>query len=429
MAKVRFFGAVVATATAVVALAIPTGAWATNGYFQHGYGTASKGMAGVAVALPEDTQSVIANPAGVALLGNRVDIGLGFFMPDRDVTAAGGGNVPDGVYDSENELFLIPDFGVNYKFTPDTALAITLTANGGMNTEYKTNPFVNFAAGAGLTASKPAGVDMAQSALGITLAHKIGNHSFGVTPTVAVQRFKAYGLQGFTGASKYSNHVTDQGYDYSGGGGFRVGYMGTFFDDLTVGVSYQSRLWMSKYSKYKGLFANEGEFDVPPVVGAGLAYRVPSTRVTLGFDWQWIQYRQVEAVGNDGVMNLNTLAGERRLGGNDHAPGFGWNDVHVFKLGLSWQALDQLTLRAGVSHNTGVYSDHDMLFDILAPATVRTHASVGATYDFDENHSLGFSYTRGFSNSIDGTHVSNGTGTLDHRMDQHDVMAGYTFRW
>jgi long-chain fatty acid transport protein len=419
-------GAIIAAGT--TAVAFHGTAWATNGYFQHGYGTASKGMAGIGVALPQDTQSVIANPAGVATLGDRVDIGIGFFMPDRDVTATGGGTVTNGVYASENELFLIPDFGVNYKFTPDTALAITLTGNGGMNTEYKTNPFATFTAA---TSSTPAGVDLAQTALGVTLAHRIGNHSLGISPTLAVQRIKAYGLQAFTGVSKYSNHVTDQGYDYSGGGGVRIGYMGTFFDDLTVGVSYQSRMWMSKFTKYKGLFANEGEFDVPPVVGAGLAYRVPSTKVTLGFDWQWIQYRQVEAVSNDGVMSLNSLAnaGERRLGGNDHAPGFGWNDVHVFKLGVSWQALERLNLRAGVSHNTGVYSDHDMLFNILAPATVRTHASVGATYDFDANHSLSLAYTRGFSNSIDGTHVSNGAGTLDHRMDQHDVMVGYAFRW
>lgn len=48
-------------------------ALATNGYFSHGYGVKSLGMAGVGIALPQDGLAAATNPAGEAFLGNRAD--------------------------------------------------------------------------------------------------------------------------------------------------------------------------------------------------------------------------------------------------------------------------------------------------------------------------------------------------------------------
>lgn len=400
---------------------------ATNGYFQHGYGAGAKAMAGVGTALPQDTATVMHNPAGIVYLGNRVDIGIGAFMPDRDITATGGGTVTDGVYNSSEKLFLVPDIGVSYKIDADQSLSLTMNANGGMNTEYKTNPFGPF--GGGANYSSPAGVDLAQAFLGFTYARKFGNHAFGITPTFAVQKFKAYGLQAFTGVSVDSDHVTDNGYDWSYGVGFRVGYLGKFMDDrLSVGVSYQNEMQMTKLDKYQGLFANRGDFDIPAALNVGVAYGV-TPKLTVGMDYQWIMYRGVDSVGNDGVMSLNSLAGEARLGGYNHAPGFGWNDVHVLKIGAMYKMNDALTLRAGASYNTETYTDHDMLFNILAPGVIRAHLSAGASYEVKPGHSVNFAYTHAFSASESGTHVSNGNGTLKHRMDQNEVFVGYNYRW
>jgi long-chain fatty acid transport protein len=48
---------------------------ATDGYFSHGYGVKSQGMGGVGIALPQDAIAAAANPAGLGLIGDRVDFG------------------------------------------------------------------------------------------------------------------------------------------------------------------------------------------------------------------------------------------------------------------------------------------------------------------------------------------------------------------
>ena len=57
----------------------PMTALATNGYFSHGYGTISKGMAGAGTALSQDSIAAATNPAGMAFVGNRIDGGFEVF--------------------------------------------------------------------------------------------------------------------------------------------------------------------------------------------------------------------------------------------------------------------------------------------------------------------------------------------------------------
>ena len=55
---------------------LPVTASATNGYFTHGIGARSLAVAGVGVALPQDGLAAAINPAGIARLGNRLDLGV-----------------------------------------------------------------------------------------------------------------------------------------------------------------------------------------------------------------------------------------------------------------------------------------------------------------------------------------------------------------
>lgn len=57
-------------------LLLSASAAATNGYFTHGTGIRSQGMAGVGQALPLDSLGVTMNPVATALVGNRLDVGL-----------------------------------------------------------------------------------------------------------------------------------------------------------------------------------------------------------------------------------------------------------------------------------------------------------------------------------------------------------------
>ena len=58
-------------------------ATATDGYFAHGYGVKSQGMGGVGIALPQDAIAAASNPAGMGLIGDRMDVGMTWFRPQR----------------------------------------------------------------------------------------------------------------------------------------------------------------------------------------------------------------------------------------------------------------------------------------------------------------------------------------------------------
>jgi long-chain fatty acid transport protein len=63
----------------LAALLLSTQALATDGYFSHGYGVKSQGMGGVGIALPQDALAAATNPAGMGLIGDRIDFGVTWF--------------------------------------------------------------------------------------------------------------------------------------------------------------------------------------------------------------------------------------------------------------------------------------------------------------------------------------------------------------
>jgi long-chain fatty acid transport protein len=427
----------------------PVAAYSTNGYMSHGYGIASKGMAGAGMALPQDSLSMFSNPAGLTRLGKRLDAELEFFSPDRqykanaDFAPPPSPSVPPGRYKSDNDLFLIPGFGVNLPLDDKSTIGIALAGQGGMNTEYDTATFTNFAAPSGspqnptgeFTATEPTGVDLAQMALGITYARElppfeglgITRQSIGITPIVAVQRFKATGLQPFRALSVSPDNVTNNGYDYSYGGGARIGWLASLLhDQLNIGVSYQSKLWMSDFSKYKGLFASGGSFDIPATVNAGLAFML-TPKLTVAADFRRIFYSDIDALSNPNDISFDQIAANpnTRLGG-DKGLGFGWQDINVYSIGMQYQLNEKWTLRAGYSKGDVPWKNVNTLFNILAPATIETHASLGGSYRLNRKSSINFAYTHAFTNTVQGTSTFTGPQTGYVRMQQNMLQIGYS---
>ena len=437
-----------ALATLTLCLVAPA-ADATNGYMSHGYGTTSKGMAGAGSALPQDTLSVFNNPAGLVRLGKRYDVELELFSPKREYKANDdfapppSPSVPPGTEESKNDYFLIPGFGINLPLNDKSTIGIALAGQGGMNTEYDTATFANFAAPPGspqnptgaFTATEPTGIDLSQVALGVTYARELGafaelgitRQSIGITPILAAQRLKARGLQPFKALSVSPDNVTDNGYDYSYGGGVRVGWLGSLLrDQLNVGISYQSKLWMTDFGQYKGLLAKGGNFDIPAVFNIGLAFMI-TPKLTMVADYKRIFYGDIDSLSNTNDITFNqiTTNPDYRLGGNDGL-GFGWDDINVYSVGLQYQANEKLTLRTGYSYADAPWKDVNTLFNVLAPATVEQHASLGATYNLDKQSRINFAYTHAFRNTIEGTSTFTGPQTGYVRMLQNIVQISYS---
>ena len=371
--------------TPLCLLLATTAAQATNGYFPHGYGIKAKGMAGASTAMAQDSLGGATNPASMVWVGNRIDVGADVFMPKRDAERSGAGfPTLNGKVDSGRTAFLVPEFGYNRMMGSDMSLGVSVYGNGGMNTSYPQGnfncggPAANMLCGGGNL-----GVDLMQLIIAPTLAYKLNaQHAVGVSLLLGYQRFKAYGLQAFDNAPGFPpftgapGSVTNNDYDSSTGVGVRLGYQGRLSDTVTIGASYAPKMNMGNFDKYRGLFAGAGGFDIPSHYHIGIAF-TPSPAVTVALDFGRINYSDVPSVGNPTAMPAPL--------GAANGPGFGWQDIDVFKLGVAWKMSNALTLRAGYNKGDNPIVAANVTFNILAPGVMKDHYTAGFTYALDKD--------------------------------------------
>lgn len=401
------------------AVLAPGLALATNGYLSHAYGVKAQGIAGVGIALPQDGLAAATNPAGTAFIGNRVDLGLTWFSPNRNAEITGNGAGLNGSYDgNDTRNFFIPEIGYVQQVNPQIAAGVAVYGNGGMNTDYGSNPFRAFGA------SGSVGVNLEQLFVSPSIAWKLNeNHALGLAVNFAYQRFKAEGIQPFALASQSPGNFTNRGTDSSTGWGFRLGYTGKLTPDLTVGATYASKTWTGKFDKYQGLFAEEGGFDIPANFGVGLAWKATSA-LTLAADVQRIQYSDVKSVGNP----LGQLFSGNAFGSPD-GPGFGWKDVTVAKIGVSYD-IKEWTLRAGYSHATQPIPGSQTLLNILAPGVVQDHLSLGATWNLSQSGELSVAYTHAFKKTVNGSgSIPLNYGGGEANIDLAENIFGVAYGW
>jgi len=271
-------------------------------------------------------------------------------------------------------------------------------------------------------ASSPTGIDLAQMFMGITYSRKITEeHSFGITPILVIQSFEAQGLQPFKAFSLHPDKVTNNGHDMSYGAGIRIGWLGQITERLTLGASYQSKMWMSNFDDYKGLFAEEGNFDIPSNYDLGLAFKA-TPKLTLAFNYQRLEYSRVNAMSN--ASDLVFMPGQTLLG-TDDGLGFGWEDMNVFKFGLQWEYQHNLSLRMGYSRADNPFPNTQALFNTLAPAVVRTHYTIGFGIPLSQRIELNAALTYAPNEKIHGVNKNTGPQTGFIEMAQYELVIGF----
>lgn len=401
-------------AAAMAATLAASSALATNGYFSHGYSLKEKGLAGAGVAYSQDTLAAAVNPAGMVWQGNRMDAGTVFFAPIREYTATGFNNPFLGQFganpgaggsgdtvNSDNELFIIPHFGWNKMLNANSSVGVSLYGNGGMNTEWQAkdtfggggvfaNPAIPGSGGNG-------GVNLAQLFVTGTYARKISDtSSWGVSAIYAIQRFEAKGISAFAPLSVHPGNVNDRGNDISTGWGVKAGWQGKVTKNVTVGASYQSEIKMDEFDSYRGLFAENGGFDIPSTYTVGLAWNTTPNSILL-VDWQRINYEDVPAISNPSLSRLRSscvfAGGTGTAGclGGSRGAGFGWNNMSIVKLGYQWKTVDNWTWRVGYSKGNQPISKDDVLFNVLAPGVMKEHFTFGFTKELDKTNEVTFS--------------------------------------
>lgn len=408
----------------LLALAAP-GAHATDGYFPHGYGMVAKGMGGVSTAVCTDAMAGATNPAKLAMAGTRLDVGAELFAPRRSVDRTGNVFGLNGSATSGSLWFAVPEFGYARELSPRLSIGVTMYGNGGMNTNFPGGqipagfcgpgaPSGNLLCGAGSL-----GVDLSQLIVAPTVAVELApGHAVGVSALVGYQRFKVEGLQAFTGLSIDGASVTNNDYDSSFGFGVRVGYFGQLGDRVAVGAAVSPRMAMGEFDKYRGLFAEEGAFDIPTNFNVGVAL-TPTPDLTVAADVQRILYSGVKAVGN-ASLSFSPL-------GSEGGPGFGWRDVTVVRMGAQYALSDRLTLRGGFNHGQNPISEADVTLNILAPGVIENHLTAGASLGLGAAGTLHLAYMHAFENEVVGATSPLFPGGGQDAIRMHQNSLGFAF--
>ncbi|MDP1863911.1 MAG: outer membrane protein transport protein [Thiobacillus sp.] len=407
-------------------------AYATNGYFSHGYGMKAKGMGGAATATADDAFGGANNPASMAFAGNRLDLGVDLFSPRREASRTGLGPL-NGTADSDSKYFLIPEFGYTKQMSSTLALGVTVYGNGGMNSDYPGGQIAAGSCGVGAPASNllcgqgSLGVDLMQLIVAPTAAFKVApGHAIGVSPLLGYQRFKAEGLQAFTGGTVSSSpsNVTNRGYDDALGYGVRIGYMGKVSPTVTIGAAYASKMKFDEFDKYSGLFAEQGGFDIPENYNLGVAWQA-TPQVKFALDYQRINYSGVNSISNSSRAQAQL--------GADNGPGFGWTDIDVWKLGMEYKYNQNMTFRAGYNHGDNPIGSNDVTFNILAPGIVKDHVTLGMTHTFATGNELTVTYMHAFKNDVSGASIlpvfSGGTPAGTEKIEMYQNSLGIQYSW
>lgn len=389
-----------------------------------GYGAAELGRAGAGTAMAEDSFATLRNPAAGTWLEDGVSFDLGIAVPKGGTTvgALGTGSqlglldMEPGRYTAVTGVFPIPTYARNRRYSDRSAFGWGVAASGLKSiTEggsaslarglpgFDASCQGSFAGGAPLpgtldpmslcgNGATKLGVDLTQVIVSGHHAWRVADSlSLGVAPVFAAQRIMLRGLDAFAAFSNLPQQTTNNGFDFSYGGGVRFGALWEVNERIGVGAAWQSRLRQTKFDRYQGAIIG-GSLDFAPTLNVGLQIRpVDGHRVLL--DMEKIEYGAVKPLGSqveaqrfsDQCFIPRLLARSDQpsvlpacLGGST-GPGFGWGDITVYKIGYQASA-GGTTLRAGFSWGGNPMNAGQALPNFFAPAITDRHAALGLSW-------------------------------------------------
>jgi len=441
--------------------AVSGAAMATNGYFTHGVGTESKGMAGTGVGSNAAHGPIIvaSNPALGVFAEDNWEVGLSAFSPMRDYEATqsfvqgnfGAFSLGAGKVESGSEWFPIPYLAKSWRLGEDKAISSLFYGRGGMNTDWDgsdtTASFDPDGPGPAPVMTLPgafgagdAGVDLSQAFMSVNLAGKSGdNFAWGIGPIIAVQAFEAKGVGSFAGFTKtfaasggtvFPENLTNNGHDTSTGFGAAAGIWWAMGGSVSAGLSYTSKMSMSELDDYSDLFAEDGGFDIPASTKLGISFN-SNDNVRLNLDIEHTEFSDVGSVGNS-LANLAAcptagLGGtdiESCLGGKNGA-GFGWDDMTTYKFGIEWTPSDNVAYRFGYSYGEQPIQEIDVLFNILAPGVMEQHFTFGMTKRSPNGGAWNFSLMYAPTNRVKGPNMFDPTQEIELKMSQFEFEVSY----
>ncbi len=386
--KTKLFSAALAAGLVFGAASVSN---ATNGYYMIGTGAKSLGMAGAVVANPQDASTILQNPAGIAWLANTTfDIGGAAFVPTRKF---------DG-HDSDSNLYIVPSAGFAANplgcncDTPHFVYGIGMYGTSGMGVDWSGNDL----SGAALTKIWS---NMAMMEMSVGGAYRFnGKLSLGFAPVFVYQ---AMGLE-------YNFNMGDKGIYRASldtanayGAGFDIGAIYKLNDMVQFGLTYKSKRYMQDLewnTTPDGMMMQANKvkmkMDMPRQIALGVNIR-PIKPLRIEADVRWINYHDV--MNDVSVSGMGNMYPDGTWGPIKNWP-FHWDDQWVFSIGAEYDLSKAFTLRAGFNYGKNPIDNKDLLSNIVSPAIVEKHLTLGASYKFSKNLEMSFAYIHAFENTV-----------------------------
>lgn len=378
-------------------------AWAGNGNALHGIGAVNSSMGGAGVALPNDALGALnLNPALLTQLdGHKFEFSAE--LADDDITVESQAGPFSGKTEHTADPALIPAFGFTaHKPGGKLAYGVGFLGLAGFGADFpqdSTNP---------LFAPQPFGFGHVFSTYAlmkvpVIVAYQVNDSLSLGGAFIAGRASLTARPAGFTTPDCTTTGVcfvpsTDS--DSAWGFGAQVGILYKLNDMFNIGASYQSEMEFEDF-EWNSAVANPNlptfgtnrkitlQVNNPAnaVIGIGIT---PSERLKIALDAKRMFFKDTAGFGN--VL--------------------GWEDITAFGLGVQFQAMPKLTLRAGYNQTDNAIPDKAAFFNVASPAIFGKHACVGMGIGVTESLTLNAAYYRAFSESVSGPFISPVTGPV-----------------
>lgn len=319
-----------------------------------------------------------------------------------------------------------------------------------MNTDYQTGSAIFDPDGigpapvstlSGSYGSGDAGVDLTQAFLDLSYGQTNGKLNWGAALVLSAQAFEGKGFGSFapytqtfaaSGGTVFPSKLSNNDRDYSYGAGLKLGFIWEASDSVNLALSYQSKIFMTELDDYSDLFAEQGDFDIPSSIRAGISFKLSPVK-SLHYDIEHTSFSAVNSVGNpiQPIFSCPTVGGTSLSSclGGDSGAGFGWDDMTTHKIGYEWQFnnLSDWTFRTGYSYGSQPIESDQVLFNMMAPGVIEQHITAGFTHRVPSGREYSLSVMYAPTNSQSGVNSFDPTQTVELSMRQFEIEFGYSW--
>ena len=267
--------------------------------------------------------------------------------------------------------------------------------------------------------------------------------SLGVSAVLATQSFKANGVGSLapltetfasSGGSIMPDDLSGNRNDWSYGAGIKVGLHSQLTRSFSVGLMYQSKIYMGKHRDYSDLLPDHGKFDMPANLKVGITWKALDN-LAFSIDAERIFHSGVGALSNtlDDLFRCPTA----NRGGTDltaclggkNGGGLGWENMNIYKIGGSWGISQKWTLYAGFSVTDQPIPESETTNNLLTPYLAEAHYTFGFSRTVGDHAEVIFSAAYSEEESKVSVNRFDTSQELKIESDQFDFELSYSWRF